>query len=598
MQQFIITLNDLADIHEKFESANNYIKEISAESVLVHCFIGNWCSDDTKKLIEKIQSELPNAKIIGTISCGEIVNGESSEVNYMLTVSVFEKTQVEVFAYNLNRGDEKKIGEEISNMIDSHEKTRAVEFFSTVLQFNSQLLLESISPKNKNVAVFGAGAMGSIKPGECFLFADNEFITSGLVLAIYQGDDFYVQIEHIFGWKPLGREMEVTEYSDLLLKKIDNKSAYIIYQHYLQIPYAENFLEHTLGFPILSKDRGVDVLRVSHGTKSDGSIILSAPIPTGTKIRITYGNLSEIFHEVEMSREVIWRFVPQAIYLYDCATRKMFWQDGVNQELLPFQKVAPTAGFFCEGEFKSSYSGEIINHQCTLLAIGMREGLAGKPVKIKKSAPGKFYTDSDILKRMATFVQMTTLDLENANKKLIALNRDLNVANAKLSYIAITDELTKLFNRRELEQRLQFSIKVTKTKKSPLSLIMIDIDFFKKVNDTYGHAVGDQVIREAAEVIRASLEDFYGAFAGRWGGEEFLVVLPDVNIIAAKEIAEKIRVTFANHKFILAGHQTLSLGVTCTYGDEDEKKIFIRADDALYRAKSGGRNKVVTSDIQ
>ncbi|MBR2215691.1 MAG: GGDEF domain-containing protein [Selenomonadaceae bacterium] len=598
MQQFIFTIDDLTEIEDKLSPIRAYIDRHKTKSVLVHCFCGRWVMDDAAQIVTEIKRVLPQSEIIGTISYGEVVQGESTRMSYALTVTIFTETQVEVLSYLVKRGEEKAVGEAVSAAIAADPDNAAAEIFSTVLQFDNQLLLESIALPSEDFSVFGAGAMGAVKKGECFIIANEEIITSGLVVALYKGRDFHVHIERISGWKPMGPTMDVTKVEGLLLKEIDGAPAFGIYQHYLQIPYAENFLEHTLGFPMLSLDRGYDVLRVSHGAKEDGSIILSAPVQAGTKLRLTYGNLSEIYHEVEVGHEKIRRFVPQGILLFDCATRLMYWQTGINQETAPFERLAPTAGIFCEGEFRSVATKEIINHQCTLVAVGMREGPPGKPVeRAAKLEEMKFYTDSSVLKRMAAFIQMTSLDLEKANQQLTELNVQLNVANAKLSYIAVTDELTKLFNRREIEHRFQTALKETAESADLMSLIMIDIDFFKRVNDTYGHAIGDKVLQEAATVIHDTLGEFPGALAGRWGGEEFLAILPEMNLQAATKVAETIRQNFAAHEFKVAGHQTMSLGVTCTDGREDEKKIFIRADDALYRAKGAGRNRVVSIDI-
>ncbi len=335
-------------------------------------------------------------------------------------------------------------------------------------------------------------------------------------------------------------------------------------------------------------------MRVPDGCGEDGSLQFEAVVREGSKVRLTYGNLNEIFNEVDARREELRRFGPQAIFLYDCVTRRMIWNLGVDQELFPFQRIAPTTGFFCEGEFKSTDDGLIVNHQCTLIAVGMREGPRKEIPPLKKRMEEmKFFTDSSIMKRMGTFIQVTTAELEEANRQLSELNENLNRVNARLSYMAVTDELTQLCNRREIEHCIHEARKQARENKTTIAMIMMDIDFFKKVNDTFGHAVGDIVLRETAALIRSCLKPARGETAGRWGGEEFLILLPDTGLEDAEALAEEIRKKVEAYEFEGAGHCTLSLGVTCTDGEEDEKQVFIRADDALYRAKEGGRNQVV-----
>ncbi len=597
MQQFILMVNDLTEAREKLKPVNEYIAHNEVSATLVHVYLGDWDMEHAERLNADIAEVLPEALIVGMISCGEIFEGNLAPVNYLVVVSVFECTQIRMLTYPVHQGEECEAGRRISAAIDDCSDARAVELFATVNKFDPQLLLEHICYRNKKLPVFGAGLMGIAAEGKmatAFLFTRERQITAGAVLVIYRGENFHVHLEQVFGWKPMGLEMAATRAENCIIHEIDGKPASEVYQHYLQIPKMKNLLEQTLGFPLLTTDRGVPVMRVPDGCGEDGSLQFEAVVREGSKVRLTYGNLNEIFNEVDARREELRRFGPQAIFLYDCITRRMIWNLGVDQELFPFQRIAPTTGFFCEGEFKSTDNGLIVNHQCTLIAVGMREGPSREIPPLKKRMEEmKFFTDSSIMKRMGTFIQVTTAELEEANRQLSELNEDLNRVNAKLSYMAVTDELTQLCNRREIEHCIHEARKLARENKTTISMIMVDIDFFKKVNDTYGHAVGDIVLRETAALIRSCLKPAQGEIAGRWGGEEFLLLLPDTGLEDAAALAERIRQKVEAYEFEGAGHCTLSLGVTCTDGEEDEKQVFIRADDALYRAKEGGRNQVV-----
>ena len=600
MRQFILMVNELAEISEKLKPVLDYTEKNKTSGILIHAFLGDWSIDHACMMSEEILKDLPDAMIVGNISCGEIYEGNLAPVNYLLVVSVFESAKIQILSYHMEKGNEAESARVISADIDARPEAKALEIFATVRAIDFQSLLEQIRYRNKKLPVFGAGVSGVAKEGgEVFLIVNREVITSGLVAVFYVGEDFHIHLEQIFGWKPMGLEMKATKAGGQSIQEINDKPAYEVYRHYLKIPRAENFLAHTLGFPFLTEDREIPVLRVPHACTDDGTLLFSADVSEGSRLRLTYGNLSEIYNEVSEKQEYLRQFVPQAILLYDCATRKMFWQMGIDQELFPFQRLAPTAGFFCEGELKGTENGLIVNHQCSLVAVGMREGEKGSMLPARKRVEElKFFTDSSIMKRMGTFIQMTTEELEDANQKLVALNRDLNRANEQLSYMAVTDELTKLFNRREIERRIHQALEEVKDERTVLSILMMDIDFFKKVNDTYGHAVGDIVLKDTAALIRSCLDESKGEAAGRWGGEEFLVLLPNTSLAEAAQLAEKIRTAVAGHVFEQAGHRTLSLGVTCTNGNEDEKQIFIRADDALYRAKEGGRNRVVVRNVE
>ena len=163
--------------------------------------------------------------------------------------------------------------------------------------------------------------------------------------------------------------------------------------------------------------------------------------------------------------------------------------------------------------------------------------------------------------------------------------------------LAITDPLTGLYNRRymfsHLETLMREGIETNKT----VSYIIVDIDYFKSVNDTYGHDIGDEVLKEFAARIETNIR---GAdLACRYGGEEFVIIMPDTDLSFAYMVAERMRLYVADRPFVLEGLEksldiTISVGVTCSEGDGDTTAAMMRrADQALYRAKRDGRNRVV-----
>lgn len=175
------------------------------------------------------------------------------------------------------------------------------------------------------------------------------------------------------------------------------------------------------------------------------------------------------------------------------------------------------------------------------------------------------------------------------------MQMDILLKNQQLSSMAITDELTGVYNRRHLVKRFQEEFEKAHRFASPLSCIIIDIDRFKLINDTYGHLQGDMVIVSVCRVIKNSLR-IYDIF-GRFGGEEFLVILPETTAESAELLAERLRQNVLNNHVKLGGNPTcitISLGVTAMSKlDTEINDLIKRADDALYIAKQTGRNKSV-----
>jgi diguanylate cyclase (GGDEF)-like protein len=179
-----------------------------------------------------------------------------------------------------------------------------------------------------------------------------------------------------------------------------------------------------------------------------------------------------------------------------------------------------------------------------------------------------------------------------------ALHRRLSAAEARIVEMAITDELTGLHNRRFTELRLKEELTRSQRHNRRCSCILLDIDLFKHVNDTHGHAGGDAVLRGLARAARSALRE--SDMLGRWGGEEFLAVLPETDLAGARVIAERLRQSVEAMRVDYGGRQlgaTVSLGVADALPGHDPdardaEQLVARADEALYRAKEGGRNRV------
>ena len=185
-----------------------------------------------------------------------------------------------------------------------------------------------------------------------------------------------------------------------------------------------------------------------------------------------------------------------------------------------------------------------------------------------------------------------------------SIRRQLSINRKKLQSsltvireMAIHDDLTGFYNRHHLMDLIDSENNRSDRTGSVYSLVMMDIDKFKNINDTYGHQIGDQVLRTFAAVIRGILRKT--DFCGRYGGEEFLVVLTQTDIKAAKVFAERIRDCVENSFFPCLGHDsrvTVSIGLTEYRTNEKTEKTISRADELLYKAKNGGRNRVEYCD--
>ena len=209
----------------------------------------------------------------------------------------------------------------------------------------------------------------------------------------------------------------------------------------------------------------------------------------------------------------------------------------------------------------------------------------------------KPFQDDEVLARIGIHLKLRNLQKQLAEQNVV-LKKEVNrrmKAEKELFVQATTDPLTNIFNRRHFFEVAAKELSIPKRVDQPFSVIMIDIDHFKKFNDTYGHCIGDQVLIHFAEICQKNLREY--DLLARYGGEEFVILLPKTDKQQAQVIAERLRTQVADTNMTIENNAvsiTISLGVCSTSGDSpiDLTDIVEKADEALYRSKQSGRNRV------
>ena len=200
-------------------------------------------------------------------------------------------------------------------------------------------------------------------------------------------------------------------------------------------------------------------------------------------------------------------------------------------------------------------------------------------------------TDNILSEKEINYIEQLT------NQAATTINR-ANVYAEILKH-ATLDALTGLYNRHQLEERIKQEVSSAKRQNRSLCTIMTDVDYFKNVNDTYGHAVGDLVLKTISTVIKHQLRDY--DIAGRYGGEEFVIILPFTKLTEAKMVASRLRKAVENTQIDISKvnpdvqekniNVTISLGISEFNIEDNEKTLLQKADKALYKAKENGRNR-------
>ncbi|HZG57734.1 diguanylate cyclase [Paenibacillus sp.] len=219
---------------------------------------------------------------------------------------------------------------------------------------------------------------------------------------------------------------------------------------------------------------------------------------------------------------------------------------------------------------------------------------------------GRIVTMQDVTewRRLVHELNDRNEDLTVRNSELTLMQEELSLANRKLELLATTDSLTGCYNRRYLYQMLEYQIAVEQRYRVPFSILLFDVDHFKQINDTYGHHIGDEVLRHTATLIRARLRE--SDIFARYGGEEFTIYLPHTEKRDAHRLAEQLR-HIVESQVVRTDRGdiqiTISMGMISVegdgYGDANPKEFLVdlmrKADAALYEAKEGGRNRVVVA---
>ena len=599
MKQFQIEYRNDETLLKELEEIAQWCAVNPSYTKLFRIYSNDMDLDHIKHVCGLLDEHMPDALYFGCTSNANLLGGAFVKANITLTCTVFEyeTTHVQVMQLPFTEESAKETVDELKAYCQQNPWVSSIEIVATMLGVSVRLFCDEMSTLPEDIQVFGGGAWNpNMDDATSYVFSKgNSFFDRGIVLLLLGGDDYHVHSTYIAGWKPLTRKFRVTKAEGATLYELDNELALNTYKRLLNIDSNEYFVTNTLQFPLFMDYKGLSVLRCPLGVNKDGSLAMATEVPEGSDVRFAFGYPEAIISSIRRGGQIIADFQPDAIQVFSCAARKGFWgDDSISDETSLFQLVAPTSGAYVGGEFMR-VKGMMRNFNITLILAAMREGERkdNHVVKIREAKLDSIENEAELplIRRFVSFVEATTRELEAANQQLELANQQLEKMNVKLAISSVTDGLTRLYNRTETEHNIKLALE--EQEDNNISLIMLDIDNFKKVNDTYGHAEGDTVIIALAGVLRGVLGDVEGVYCGRWGGEEFMVLLPDADVNEAAGFAEKIRKAFAAVSYKTAVPQTVSIGVTQAKRNEDYDVVCSRVDKALYMAKADGKNRVV-----
>lgn len=518
-------------------------------------------------MTDGLSKAFPRAAIAGLTTAGGIEDGQMNTGKTILSFMAFDESPVEVLHYNM-------------------KDLRAVEILETQLTGNVEPFLDAISALPPSVAIFGGGADTDDLNQPSYIFDKEAIMNEGFIIMLFRGT-VKVLTRSVLGWQPLGRQVTITAMDgNMVIKELDH-IAVNFYEKYLKIDPSVDFDKKTLSFSLVVEKDGVELVRLPMSCHKNGSLVFNIALHVGDKLRMAYGDPNEI---INGSRRVLGRirdFGPQGMLLFSCVVRRYYLKDDVNQILSAYERITPAAGGYTRGEI-DRIEGHVYTMNMNLVSAAFREetkdhkrtiaDITGDPSHMENDPALNLDDSLSTVQRLASFITVTSKELSDAYQKL--------------AFVAGHDSLTDLLNRGRIEWVLRHLIEDTNKTHHTFSAIMIDIDSFKHINDTYGHSVGEDVLIRLADIMKNGVRPT--DYAGRWGGDEFVILLPDTDIDQSEKVADRMRRNFAEADILPDGKAvTASFGVTTSYEGETLESFYRRMDSALYTAKGAGKNQVI-----
>jgi diguanylate cyclase (GGDEF)-like protein len=559
---------------------------LQARSVLAQVFLSP-CDDAWAQTISQRVGALGGqVVVVGATTFGEICAGQARADGNVVSLMLFSSATLRAGHGHCNAGTEADAATHIIGSLATRpdEPLKGLLLLATTSTIDCSRLLQELNRQSPGLPLFGGGAADSFNHGRTLVLHGGKTLDTGWVAVGLYGHELAVLRRTYLGWAPLGKRMRATKVTHFTIETIDDRPAFDAYRHYLGIDADEHFFLNAMEFPLLVHRGDHTLARVPDKVHANGAIGFIADIQEGEELQFGYAHVDSIVARSEETEAAVRAFAPEAIALYSCGCRHFVMQQDVQLELQPFEKIAPTAGFFTYGEFCDlGDQSPLLNSTLVVVALRESEPKLQRDREAHAKVPFDIYAHSHarILSRFQHFARAITEDLETANRELSAM--------------AEKDGLTGLANRRKLEALMDHELARSARHGESFSVVMCDIDHFKRFNDDFGHLVGDQVLRTIATTMQAHARAT--DVVCRYGGEELLILMPqteaDDALVAVERLQSAVAALPQQGEQALPRAVTLSYGLACFPGHGHSKPALLAAADAaLYDAKRSGRNRV------
>ena len=386
------------------------------KNLLVQVFTGICEEDFINTLVTEIVTYIPQAKIIGATTDGEIMDGEIYEKSTILSFSVFEETKIITYAVELEE-DSYKTGLSFTKKIVDIDKVKLLISFVSGLKVNGEDYLRAFEEKAEELVISGGLAGDNATFVGTIIFTERGVAKYGAVGAALYNEHLQVHTHFNFSWENIGKILKVTKAEKNRVYAIDGIKASEIYKKYLGDEIEKMLPATGIEFPLIIKKGKLNIARAVLKKYDDGSLSFAGNIEEGSCVQFGYGNIESILQEAPKCTNELLQYPVESIFVYSCMARKHLLGKGIVAELELLNRIAPMSGFFTYGEFfhYKNHSNELLNQTMTIVTVSESNTLHNN-----KRIEDKSYTnnESHTVSALSHLISVTSKELQQLNEDL------------------------------------------------------------------------------------------------------------------------------------------------------------------------------------
>ncbi|WP_345979867.1 diguanylate cyclase [Sulfurimonas sp. HSL3-2] len=392
----------------------------SSNSILIQIFAGIIDPDIIHGITKTITQKLPDAVVIGSTTGGEIYNEEIEEKTILISMALFEKTNLK--SIHIADKSSQIMGKGIVESIVDDD-TKCLIMFADGMKCNGDEILKAIDSRSSKELIIAGGMSGDNGLfQQTYCIHGNEVFDNGVVAVSLSSPELEVFHTYNLSWKAIGKKMKVTRSKGNVLYELDNLPVKDVYAKYLGESTVKEMPVSAIEFPLIIHETDIDIARSMIALTDDGGIVYAGEIPEGKEVRFGVGSPNMLATAALGNYNLALSHPIEGMFLYSCIARKAFLGKGVLCEFFPLSKIAPLAGFFTYGEFyRGAESNKLLNVTTTVLGLSET-----KVNSNKKSLKDEDFQQSGMtINALMNLVEVTLKENEEYAQELVKTNDQL-----------------------------------------------------------------------------------------------------------------------------------------------------------------------------